>query len=343
MIAKTDIRILVVEDNEINREVAVDILKPLNMEIDTASDGEEAIQMIQANDYDVVFMDYLMPVMDGAKATSYIRNISNKEKLKTLPIIALTASIDEVDILLGSGMNDCIIKPMTLDNAKEKLLKFIPDKVVGVIEEIENTIADEGKDKKPVIDGIDVDEGIKNCGSLKLLKKMFLDYANIIDFKQYLISDYLHSNKLDDYMIEVHALKSSSLLIGAVELSKQFDELEQLTKKKDVDQLNIRTEQVLNEYRLLKNKLLVNCAGEFMQSIFVPKSRIISILNSIIDDSENMYLDGVDSNMHELNKCVVPKEIEDDLGRLRVLVTDVDLNEVVTLCKKMIGNLGESC
>ncbi len=342
MESKTDIKILVVEDNEINREVAVDILKPLNMIIDTAQDGEEAIRMITQGEYDLVFMDYLMPVMDGAKATSYVRNLANRDDLKKLPIVALTASTDEVDFLLGSGMDDCIIKPMTLDNAKEKLLKYIPDKVIGIIEEIENKGIDEFEDKKPFIEGIDVDEGIKNCGSLKLLKKMFLDYANIIDFKHYLICDYLRSKKYDDFMIEVHALKSSSLLIGAVGLSKQFEELERLTKAKDIDKLNTRTEQVLNEYRLLKNKLLVNCAGEFMQSIFVPKSRIVNILENIIEDSENMYLDGVDSNMHELNKCVVPKEIEDDLSRLRVLVTDVDLIEVVKLCKKMIGNLGES-
>lgn len=338
MSSESKINILVVEDNEINREVTENILSSLDVNVDMAIDGEEAIKKITSNNYDIVFMDYLMPVMDGAKATSYIRNNSNDSKFKNLPIVALTASKDEVDFLLNSGMNDCILKPMSLDNAVEKLLKFIPDKAISVIgnADSDNKCDD---DKKPVIEGIDVEEGIKNCGSLRMLKKMFLDYANIIDFKQYLISDYLHSNKLDDFLIEIHALKSSSLLIGAVDLSKKFDRIEQLTKNKEIEKLNYEIEQVMKDYRLLKNQLLVNCAGDFMQSIFVPKSRIISILSNIVDQSEKMNLDGVDINMHELNKFVVPKEIEGDLSKLRSLVTEVDLQKVIDLCNKMIADL----
>jgi two-component system sensor histidine kinase/response regulator len=116
-------RVLLVEDNEINQEVAIGLLEDAAMHVDLAENGEIAVRMTQENDYDAVLMDMQMPVMDGIEATRAIRSDS---RFHNLPIIAMTANAMAVDRekCLEAGMNDHIGKPIDPDQLFSVLLRW---------------------------------------------------------------------------------------------------------------------------------------------------------------------------------------------------------------------------
>jgi two-component system sensor histidine kinase/response regulator len=107
-------RVLLVEDNEINQEVAIGQLEEAEVFVDLAENGAEAVRMVRENDYDVVLMDMQMPVMDGIEATRILRS---NPRFETLPIIAMTANalVSDREMCLEAGMNDHIAKPIDPD------------------------------------------------------------------------------------------------------------------------------------------------------------------------------------------------------------------------------------
>ena len=118
-------RILVVDDNEMNLKVAKGLLEPFQMQIDTAQNGKEALLMVQEKQYDIVFMDHMMPVMDGIEATRAIRKLEN-EVYQELPIVALSANAtsEAKEMFLREKMNDFVAKPIKMKEIGTCILKW---------------------------------------------------------------------------------------------------------------------------------------------------------------------------------------------------------------------------
>mgnify|MGYP001165592387 CR=1 FL=1 len=130
----TEMRILLVEDNPVNREVACGMLETLTCRIDTAENGREALTAVEAREYDLVFMDCQMPEMDGLTATRLIREreseASSANSVHRIPIVALTAHAMQGDreLCLAAGMDDYLTKPFTLSQLEQVLSRWIPGK-----------------------------------------------------------------------------------------------------------------------------------------------------------------------------------------------------------------------
>jgi CheY-like chemotaxis protein len=124
-------RILLVEDNAINREVAQELLSGVGLAVDTAENGQQAVTMVDTTAYDLVLMDVQMPEMDGLEATRVIRAMAGKADL---PVLAMTANIFEEDhrTCLEVGMNDFIAKPFDLENFFSTIIKWLPKPAVSV-------------------------------------------------------------------------------------------------------------------------------------------------------------------------------------------------------------------
>ena len=124
-------KILIVDDNAINLKVAAGLMKPYNMKIITASSGPEAIEAIQSKDFDIVFMDHMMPEMDGVEATQIIRNMKERY-YEEVPIIALTANAvnGAREMFLGNGFNDFLPKPIETAVLDRVLRAWLPQQYV---------------------------------------------------------------------------------------------------------------------------------------------------------------------------------------------------------------------
>ena len=121
-------RVLLAEDMEINREIVLTLLEPTLLKIDCAVDGTEALKLFSAapEQYDMIFMDIQMPIMDGLEATRHIRALSS-QKAKEIPIVAMTANVfrEDVELCLAAGMNDHIGKPIDYDELLAKLKQYL--------------------------------------------------------------------------------------------------------------------------------------------------------------------------------------------------------------------------
>jgi two-component system, sensor histidine kinase len=126
---KYDAKILLVEDNEINQQVALAMFRKLPCKVDIAGNGAQALEILKNNDYDLVVMDVQMPVMGGIEATIEIRKPENGIICSDVPIIAMTANATEEDRrnCLKAGMNDFLTKPFLISSLKEVLKKWLPD------------------------------------------------------------------------------------------------------------------------------------------------------------------------------------------------------------------------
>ncbi|MCL2084192.1 MAG: ATP-binding protein, partial [Oscillospiraceae bacterium] len=119
-------RMLLAEDIEINREIVISLLSDTGLQISCAADGEEAIGMLAAREYDIVLMDVQMPVMDGLEATRRIRAMT-APRFSEIPIVAMTANVfkDDIETCIAAGMNDHIGKPIDLEEVLDKLRRYL--------------------------------------------------------------------------------------------------------------------------------------------------------------------------------------------------------------------------
>ena len=160
-------RVLLVEDNELNREVALGLLQDAHLSLDTAENGEVAIQKINHQEYDLILMDMQMPVMDGITATRAIRSDA---RFRSLPIIAMTANAMDRDrqVCLEAGMNDHLAKPIDPDKLFGALLRWIPPRARSAAA-VQNAIPTRpvslvAEADSLVISGIDTTTALKRTG-----------------------------------------------------------------------------------------------------------------------------------------------------------------------------------
>ena len=335
-----DAKILLVDDNEMNRKVAVGLLEPFGMQIDTAVDGKDALAKIERRRYDLIFMDHMMPVMDGIEATRHLRAMED-EYYKTLPVIALTANVisEARAEFEAAGMNDFAGKPIKVREITTILRKWLPPELIHeqTVTIAENQCAEE----LPVIEGLDSAEGVRNSGSRKLFMSLLGDFYHLIDMKSGKIEKCLADGMIRDYTIEVHALKNTARLIGALELSEEFKELEKLGNENNVDSLTKKTPGVLNHYRSYKTILKPYAVSAEGDKESVDSETVITALRSMAEAVDAFDLDGVDDAMRLLDTYALPGELHDDLERLRALVADVAMESIVELTGTMIDFLSK--
>lgn len=338
--------ILLVDDNELNLVVAKELLKPLRMQIDTAENGLQAVKMVRGSQYDLVLMDHMMPVMDGIEAAKAIRALP-EDKYQKLPIIALTANamVDARKEFLNAGMNGFVAKPIDFARICNQLKLWLPKDLVRDVpkEEAKKLLADDLSDREiqpedPQM-GFSFEEGVKHCGSKAALMKTIRIFYRTIDSKANKIEQCLKEGLISDYVIEIHALKSSALLIGAVPLSEAAKELEDYGKQGKTEVLEEKTPDVLTLYRDLKNILRPYAEKEKDAKKEFSDGEWITALQQIHQCIEQFDLDGVDQIMEQLEEYQVPECIRESMDQLRVYVADVSLEEIMELTDTMTGLL----
>lgn len=331
-------KLLLVDDNKMNLKVAIGLLAPLQMQIDTAENGKQALEMLEAKAYDLVFMDHMMPIMDGVEAT---RRIREKEEATGAhqTIIALTADAmsGAKEEFMAAGMDDFVAKPIEIKDICSKLRKYLPQEKIVTTEEC--LVVAEETDDLPQIEGLDVEAGVHYSGSRALFFHLLGDYYKLIDTKTKKIKQCLADGMIRDFTIEVHALKNTSRMIGAIELSERFEELETLGNANDGKALEEKVPEVLELYAGYKSVLSPYGAVDEASLQEASKDELCRILTQMADAMDGFDLDGVDAAMAELEQYHMPEALSDDMDALRAAVADVAMEEVIAKSHAMAGKI----
>ena len=238
-----DASVLLVEDVDVNRFVITEILENYGCKVDYAKDGRAGVGMAADNKYDIVFMDCLMPVMDGFQATEEIRKSGND-----VVIVALTANaFTKVKTqCFDSGMNDFISKPVTKNNFARTLNKWIPDLAVGSGggEAISGDVIAKGHE-----DIIDFGALEQFGDSANKIIEMTLDDA---DNFVAAIGEAVRNDNSEDLGLEAHSLKSVLAQVGAYPLSEVANVLELKGKGDDLTDVNELYEELRSGYKEVK-------------------------------------------------------------------------------------------
>lgn len=226
-----ELKALLVEDNEINRIVASEMLNKLGVTVSLAKDGFEALKNLEKSTYDVILMDIQMPGMDGYQTTAKIRKQENHGASK-LPIIALTANAlkGEREKALRAGMDDFLTKPFTMADLAGALQKCVLHRNLGPMArqgEARNQSPREERDLPVEAPGIQIAKGIERIGGdqsgyLRLLKK-FLDNHGDAPLK---IQQALAEGNTVEAQRQAHTVKGVAAYLGAIELQRQAEQVE---------------------------------------------------------------------------------------------------------------------
>jgi signal transduction histidine kinase/HPt (histidine-containing phosphotransfer) domain-containing protein/FixJ family two-component response regulator len=231
--------VLIVDDIATNLKVAQGLIMPYQTQIKTCLSGGEAIRLVQKTDFDIVFMDHMMPEMDGIEATAAIRALDG-DKFKNLPIIALTANaiVGMKEEFLGNGFNGYLAKPIETNKLYEIMEKWIPkEKRLKATEDVPPAAPER---TLPDIRNVDVTLGIKTIGGneqayIDVLKLFCKDARSRIETFESVPNE---SGDLKLFITQVHALKSVLRAIGAVELSKIAETLELAGDSADYEKIS---------------------------------------------------------------------------------------------------------
>ena len=248
-------RLLIVDDTRMNLTVVCSLLKQTRVRIDTAMSGKEALEKVREMRYDIIFLDHMMPEMDGLETLQAMRELTDS-KNEGVPVIALTANAvsGAREMYLAAGFVDYLSKPVSGSKLEKLLLEYLPKELVTLEAEEDPARGEEQKKDTPgpetketrerkeeenvseqergleailyQIEGIDVEEALKNCGDADIALDIIREYRDTIESRAGDIEKYFEEGDLKNYTVLVHALKSSSRLIGAMELSGLARELE---------------------------------------------------------------------------------------------------------------------
>ncbi|HAL03409.1 MAG TPA: hypothetical protein DCP07_08620 [Lachnospiraceae bacterium] len=257
--------VLIVDDNKVNRQVAGELCKLFGIEADMAESGQDAIDKVERHlkNYDLIFMDHMMPFMDGVEATKIIRNLEG-DYPKKLPIIALTANAvnGAHKQFLNSGMNDYLAKPIKIQQLNDMLRKWIPAKKLFAPGTTLADIAKEEPDyslmtKEEILEsleGIDIITGIKNCaGSKDVYYDLLQTYAtsNLATT----LTRYFEAEDLANYAVTAHSIKGASKNIGAHDIADKAYSLERAGERGDIHYIWDNHDELIEEYTALLKKL----------------------------------------------------------------------------------------
>ncbi len=280
-IALPEVKALVVDDEPMNLIVARNVLGRYGMDITTADSGEEAVNMCRKSDFDIIFMDHMMPRMDGVEAMKQIRrDMGSKSKMS--PIVALTANAlsSAKEMFFREGFDEFVAKPIDRAELERALKKVLPDKVVydkaGCSEQVipvseavkqkisktESIGEEEYTDKAPEDDGegadtmsrlraigVDTDMGLLYCqGDEEFYISMFDSFMEEAVDKKRELNEFLKAKDLKNYAITVHSVKSTSKMIGIMGLSEMARSMEEAAKNGDLEAVSRRAEELIGEY-----------------------------------------------------------------------------------------------
>lgn len=343
-------KVLIVDDIITNLKVAEGLLAPYLMNIDTCLTGTEAIELVKNNEYNIIFMDHMMSEMDGIEATMHIRkwekeletangNSYNSPR-KQIPIIALTANaISGVrEMFIEKGFNDFLAKPIDVSKLDDILNKWISKdkrkRGTGI------SLSGKSKSQFPEISGIDVQKGINMTGGTEdgyyLVLSIFIKNT---PERVTIMQKALESDNIQEFVINVHAIKSASASIGATDISADAASLEAAGKEGDIsyinDNFNNFTDRLLKLIEGIKN-VLVKFKADEEQTASLYDDYLFSLLSELEEALKYKKAEQIENILDKISKQPLDSKTKDFIDKVSDDVLMVEFDNAIRKIKRFI-------
>jgi two-component system sensor histidine kinase/response regulator len=349
-------RVLLVEDNDINREFAVELLRSEGILVDEAGDGREALERVQQQDYDAVLMDIQMPVMDGLEAARRIRSLGagpGGERFARLPIIAMTAlaMAQDAERSRAAGMNDHVTKPVAPERLMAALARWVR---LPAGQRTQRPAASDGGGPQSVelpppllaLGSLDVREGVRRIGGKasayrKQLGRFREHYADAAGHLKRLI-DEQGNQAVVEYC---HALKGVTGNIGATALCDRIAALEVLLKQGlrpqagALEELRVLLQEVLDDIDTLAEHKVDDPVAVEGESLSV---RALGDLQRRLADALSYDLGAAEPLLAELRAGTAGTELEEEVVAIAALVDVFDIDGALARLRALHSDQQES-
>jgi two-component system sensor histidine kinase/response regulator len=349
--------VLLVDDNEVNQEVAREILEAASVRVDVANNGEHALMQVRQYDYDAVLMDCQMPVMDGYEAT---RRLRADPRFTTLPVIAMTANamVGDKEKCLAAGMNDFVAKPIDVEQLFLVLARWIKPKQAVLPDDtsmdsatpLDVDVEKKPQDAVPQIAGLQIESALRRMGGNTMLLRKLLDrFRHTQRDVMQRIAQALADNDSEKATREAHTVKGLAGNIGAFELVEYAARLEALLKhgqEHDLRQRSVVTAAMERELNALIAKIDValpsspddvpSAKTQTMQAVDMQAlARDMVELSKLLKDDDGRAAKGIES----LHGRLQAMGQVDCANALRSLVAGYAFEEALVTLQSVARNL----
>ena len=354
-----DAIVLVTDDNAMNRKVFISLLKSTGIQTDEASSGMECIEMTGKKKYDIIFLDHMMPDLDGIETLHRIVS-DNDNPNRNSPFIALTANaiVGAKEMYLSEGFHDFLSKPIDPDELEKMIVDQLPDDKVQHASTVSGAPAKPAAvhDMFPEIQGIDWKYASLRFKSNDMLKQSVEEFYKMAGgeadklqgfFDR--ISDAIESGdntllkeSLEQYCIRVHAMKSSSATIGAIWLSGAARLLEDASKNEDTAIITAVTPTFLDNWQHTIEALEPLCKDEGSAGIPITDENhqtVKDYLTKLGDAMADMDIDTADRLIKELKQYIFPDSLQGHIEELDLAVTNLDDVQSVNIVNDILNNM----
>lgn len=352
-------KILVVDDNQVNRKVFLNLLKELQMEIHEAAGGLSCLDMVKKQSYDLIFLDHMMPDLDGVETIKKMQVLEDN-LCKETPVIALTANAlsGAREMYLDIGFSDYLSKPFQPEKLEEMILEYLPkEKIVAVdmpaLPKKRDKTLNFAEQGFPDVEGIDwkyaaivqpdteslLDVIMMFASLLKseaqVLKKNYNILLGMLDTKPSESEEVLEAWR--QYRVKVHAMKTSAAMIGAISLSSFARLLEDFSKKRLIEPIKALTDVYLEEWLSYEERLSVFKVneGNTENGKEFLASAILELLNSLDAAMEDMDVDAADEIIKQIQDYTIPDNLKEMVEQLASAVINLDIQMEHEIGKKL--------
>lgn len=365
-----DANVLVVDDNTMNREVIVGLLKKTKIHFDQADGGYACLEKTREFHYDLILLDHMMPDLDGIKTLHKMREDSENKNLTT-PVVCMTANAisGAKEEYIWEGFDAYISKPVKPEKLEQMLAEMLPQEIVLTTHDLVPSLCPDGgenndkaagstgktADDIPRIDGIDNEVAISNLIQPEMVLETMdifmngasgeaaalLKFYDIINAED--ISDEERDQAIADYRVKVHAMKSSALTIGAVMVSNMAKFLEYSARDKKVKNISSVTGPFIEEWNALTDRMK-EAFGETQEasdegSAIASGEELIELLDQLNEKISEMDIDSADEIMKQLGDRGLKAFDKESFTFLRQAVTNIDLDEVDSISQELKSKL----